>query len=90
MRKYRDTVQYVIYKNLHTGEWYAVDISDAIEIEKHYSDMDKFLYAPDDLMVVGYPVSIERRNGMMNFDVEHKEMLVVKTLVPTYVTVSDE
>jgi hypothetical protein len=89
MRRYRENVQFVIYKNPLSGQCYAVNISDEIEMDKHYSDMDHFLYAPDDLFVEGIPCSTERRNGMMNFDFEHKIKLKVKTLVPAWITVSD-
>jgi hypothetical protein len=89
MRKYSEHIIYVVYRNPLTDQRYAVDVADAIEIEKHYSDMDHFLYAPNDLFVDGIPVSTERRNGIMNFDFEHKTKLKVKTLVPAWVTVSD-
>jgi hypothetical protein len=83
-------VQYVIYKNSLTGISYAIGISDVLNMEKHYSDMDKFLYAPDDLFVEGYPVTWEGKNGMLNFDYERKTLLKVKTLVPSWVTISNE
>jgi len=90
MRKYNEHTLYVIYKYPETDIQYAVSISDVLFIEKHYSDIDKFLYAPDDLFVDGIPISIERKNGMMNFDFENKIKLHVKTLVPAWNTVSDE
>ena len=89
MRKYSEHIIYVVYRNPLTDQRYAVDVADAIEIEKHYSDMDHFLYAPDDLFVEGIPVSYERKNGIMNLDYEHKIKLKVKILVNAWVTISD-
>lgn len=90
MRSIGEKVLFVIYKNHLTGHYYAIGISDSIELEKQYSDMDHFLYAPDDLFVDGIPIRIERKNGMMNFDLENKTILKVKTLVPAWITVSNE
>ena len=90
MRKYRENTIYVIYKNPETDIKYAVSISDVLIIEEYFSDMDNFLYAPDDLFVDGIPISIERKNGMMNFDFKNIIKLKVKSLVPAWMTVSDE
>ena len=90
MEKYSEHIIYVIYKDPETDIQYAVSISDVLIMDKYYSDMDKFLFAPDDLFVDGIPISIERKNGMMNFDFENKIKLKVKTLVPTSMRVSNE
>jgi hypothetical protein len=58
-------------------------------LDKHYSDMDQFLYAPDDLFVNGYLTTNNTKNGMLDFDFEHKVELKVKDLIRTYVTVSE-
>jgi hypothetical protein len=73
-----------------TGIEYAVNILEVQIMEEYYSDMDKFLYAPDNLFVEGYPVTWERKNGMLIFDYEHRTLLKVKTLVPSWVTISNE
>jgi hypothetical protein len=52
--------------------------------------MDKFLYAPDNLIVEGNLITYNSKNGIIEFDFEHKIKLEVKNLVLTWTTVSDE
>jgi hypothetical protein len=86
-KKYSDDIQQVVFMNPETGIKYAIDISDVLEMEKHYSDMDHFLYAPDDMFVEGIPVSSNRKNGSLIFDYEHKTKLKVKGLVPAWTVI---
>jgi hypothetical protein len=82
MKKYNELI-HVIYENVNTGDRYAVDIPDVVELDKYYSEMDKFLYAPDDLFVDCYPISSNPKNGLINFDYEHKMKINVKVLRKT-------
>jgi hypothetical protein len=80
----------VIYINALTGDSFVIPKSDAININKFYSGMDKFLYAPDNLIVEGNLITYNSKNGIIEFDFEHKIKLEVKNLVLTWTTVSDE
>lgn len=83
MKKYSNDILYVLYKDTETGNKFALEISDVYSLDKHYSDWDEFLYAPDDLFVKGYLVSYNQKNGMLDFDFENKTKLKVKNLIRT-------
>jgi hypothetical protein len=87
MKRYDDDVKYVIYRDGVGGSEYAIESADVIALDKHYSDMDKFHYAPDDLFVDGYLVTRNYKSGMFEYDFEYKTKLKIKTLIPTWSTV---
>jgi hypothetical protein len=71
-KKYSEDIQRVVYMNPETGIKYAIDISEVLIMQKHYRDMDHFLYAPDNLFVDGCLFSSNRKNWMLILDYEHK------------------
>lgn len=85
--KYSEDILFVIFKNSVTDESFAISRSNAVEIDKLYSDRDH-LYAPDHLFVDGLLVSWDSSNGMLNIDDEHKTILKVKYLIPAWMTIS--
>lgn len=86
---YREDVQLIIFKNRINNSRFAITRSDVVAINKHYSDRDHFLYAPDGLFVDGLPCSWDRSSGMLYIEYENKVSLNVKDLVPAWVTVSE-
>lgn len=90
MGKYKNSVGYVVYRSPETDKDYAVENPDVLIIEKYFRDCDKFLSAPDELFVDGIPISFERKNGMMNLDFDNKIKIKVKSLIPAWITVSDD
>jgi len=88
MRKYSNNTKYVIYQNIHTEHYYAVAIAEVIKLDIHHSDMDNFLYAPEDLSVDCIPVSFNRNNGMIDFE-NNKIRINVHNLKKQSITISD-
>jgi hypothetical protein len=62
MKKYDDNIRYWIYQNMRTDDYYAIEISAAKILDTYHSDMDDFLYAPDDLLVECIPVTFNYEN----------------------------
>jgi hypothetical protein len=89
MKKYSEDIRYVLYKDSETGNIYALDISDVYSLDKHFSDMDEFLYAPDDLYVDGILTTYNPKNGIIDYDPEHMVKIKVKNLKSTWTIISD-
>lgn len=87
--EYTDEVLNIVFRNVIIDKSFAISKVNVIEIVKYYSYWDHFIYAPEDLFVEGYPVSWNKKNGMLNIDYNKKSSLKVKELLPAWVTVSE-
>jgi hypothetical protein len=89
MKKYDDNIRYWIYQNMRTDDYYAIEISAAKILDTYHSDMDDFLYAPDDLLVECIPVTFNRNSGMIDFNYENKIQVKVMSLKKRAIAVSN-
>lgn len=87
MIRVSETTEYIILENSSTEQRIAVHVSNIEMLNKHYSDMDHFLYAPDDLLVEGIPITFNTR-GLILFDFDNKTKILVKKLKPTWIYIS--
>lgn len=80
MRKNESVLLYMIYKNIHNNEEYAISGRFKKNLDKYYSWYGCLSKAPSDIVITGYAISVNHKDGSIEVDTSSAFSLKVKDL----------
>lgn len=90
MKGYTQTPQYIVCENSIDGKDYAIQGKYKKNLDKYVSWYGKLKKSPPDIMVTGFPISINNKNGLITVDTSNPVILRVKDLENAWLTIADD